>query len=76
MQPRKPDDSREPEPVSYFQLEQRRRAGPGEDKPCFDVSELPPQPGGSPWAADPVPSEEPINREEDGVAVGIPIDQT
>jgi hypothetical protein len=77
MQPRKPDDSREPEPVSYHQLEQRRRAGPGEDKPNFDFSELPPQPSG-PWSgSDPGPGIEPsVDRTEDGTSVGVPIDQT
>jgi hypothetical protein len=75
---RKPDGSPEPEPepVSYFQLERRRRANPGEDKPGFNIAELPPQPSG-PWSSSPGPGDEPtINREEDGVAVGVPIDQT
>jgi hypothetical protein len=64
--PTKPPDS-DNEPVSYFQLEQRRRAGPGEDKPAFDVAELPPQPSGSPWSADPCGPEPTIDRSrEDG----------
>jgi hypothetical protein len=74
MQPRKPDGSREPEPFSYFQLEQRRRAGPGEDKPAIHVSELPPQPRGSPWGPGPGPGrEEFIDRSEDA-ATGGPTD--
>jgi hypothetical protein len=58
----------EPEATTYFQL-QRNRDGlpePGEEKPSGDVSSLPPQPSTSPWAADPVPAEEPIDRREDG----------
>jgi hypothetical protein len=62
MQP-KPDD---PEPVSYFQLEQRRRANPGETKANTAISQLPSMPAASPWSADPVPPEEPIDRREDG----------
>jgi hypothetical protein len=75
MQPRKPDDSREPEPVSYFQLEQRRRANPGEEKPNSDFSELGPMPASSPWSGD-QPAEPTIDRSEDGDNVGVPIDQT
>ena len=66
MQPRKPDDSREPEPVSYFQLEQRRRAGPGEEKPCFDIAELGPLPKSSPWSGDQLPEPTIDRSREDG----------
>jgi hypothetical protein len=63
--PTKPRDSGDNEPISYFQLEQRRRAGPGEEKASFDSSELPAMPAGSFWSGD-QPPEPTINREEDG----------
>jgi hypothetical protein len=71
MQP-KPDD---PEPSTYFEIEQRRLNNPGESKVGSDVSQLPPQPSGSPWSEDPVPPEPPIDRSEDGDVMGTAIDQ-
>ena len=46
-----PRDTDEPEATTYFQIEQRRAANPGEEKVSSDISTLPPQPPGSPWAA-------------------------
>jgi hypothetical protein len=52
----------EPEPTSYFLLEQRRRALENE----AEISLVyPPLPASSPWASDPVGKEPLINREED-----------
>ena len=61
------------EPVSYFEMERRRRQldEPAENVPG-DIPKLPPS---SPWAADPVGPEPPIDRREDGDIVGYPIDQ-
>jgi hypothetical protein len=75
--PIKPANYNEPaEPVTYHQLEMRRRElAVGEEKPEPDVSQLPPQPSGSPWASDPVPPEEPIDGRVDGDTMGIEIDQ-
>jgi hypothetical protein len=67
--PKPPDD---PEPVSYFQLQQQRRPNPGEEKVSSDISTLPPQPAGSPWAADPSGDEPTIDRSnEDGPTINI-----
>jgi hypothetical protein len=46
------------EPSTYFEIEQRRLDNPGEDKPA---PVMPAQPPTSPWAADPVPPEPPID---------------
>jgi hypothetical protein len=61
----------DPEPSTYFEIEQRRLHNPGEDK----VGALPPQPPTSPWATDPVPDEPTIDRSDDGDVMGVPIDQ-
>ena len=69
MQP-KPDD---PEPSTYFEIEQRRLNNPGESKVGSDVSQLPPQPPSSPWGAGPQPGDElPIDRTEDAANGGLP----
>jgi hypothetical protein len=67
--PRKPDD---PEPSTYFEIEQRRLENPGEGKVGADVSSLPPQPKSSPWSSDPCGDEPLIDRSrEDGDTVNI-----
>jgi hypothetical protein len=61
----------DPEPTSYFQLEQRKRANPGEDKPASDFSELPAMPANSPWGPGPGPGrEEFVDRSEDAATGG------
>ena len=57
------------EPVTYFQLEQRRG---GETK--LGGQAMPPLPK-THWSNDPVPDEPLINREDDGDQMGTPIDQ-
>jgi hypothetical protein len=49
------------EATSYFELERRRG---GETK--LGGEPLPALPASSPWASDPVPPEEPVDRREDG----------
>jgi hypothetical protein len=75
--PNQHDDDSAAEPRTYFEYERARRSitNPGEE-PTGNPLSYPKLPAGSPWSEDPVPPEEPINRTEDGVAVGIPIDQT
>jgi hypothetical protein len=53
------------EPVTYWELE-RRRSSSDPDHLTGISADLPPLPPSSPWAADPVPPEEPIDRREDG----------
>jgi hypothetical protein len=71
--PKPPD---EPEPSTYFEYERARRSvtNPGEDA-VSGAAPLPRLPPSSPWHHDPVPDEPTINREEDGDAFGVPIDQ-
>jgi hypothetical protein len=58
----RPTNSNEPEPVTYFQLEQRRRQlEPGE----AISDDLPPLPASSPWSGDQLP-EPTVDRTEDG----------
>jgi hypothetical protein len=64
--PTKPRDSGDNEPISYFEVEQRRRAGPGEVKPNFDFSELPSLPKSSPWSGDQLPEPTIDRSREDG----------
>jgi hypothetical protein len=52
----------EPEPTSYFLLEQRRRLL-DDERGIADA--YPRLPTSSPWASDPVPAEPLINRSED-----------
>jgi hypothetical protein len=59
--PKKPDD---PEPSTYFEIEQHRLQNPGEEK--AGGPRMPRLPETSPWHHDPVPPEPTINREEDG----------
>jgi hypothetical protein len=59
----KTPDSDDDQPRTWFEWERRKISQP-ELKGLNQ--ELPPQPAGSPWAADPVPDEPLINREEDG----------
>jgi hypothetical protein len=66
MSPARPthniDNEPEPKPYStYFEYQRQL----GDDKPNT-VHDLPAQPASSPWGADPVPPEEPIDRREDG----------
>jgi hypothetical protein len=65
-----PDDPSEP--VSYFELERRRAAG---ETLLGGEPLTTPLPASSPWHHDPVPAEPTIDRSDDGVAVGTPIDQ-
>jgi hypothetical protein len=61
------------EPVSYFEMERRRRQldEPAENEPG-DVPALPPT---SPWHHDPVGKEPPIDRSCDGASLGYAVDQ-
>jgi hypothetical protein len=62
----------DPEPSTYFEIEQNRLVNPGEEKTAPTMPPLPPT---SPWSADPVPPEPPIDRSEDGDTMGVAIDQ-
>jgi hypothetical protein len=63
-----PRDTDEPEATTYFQIEQRRAANPGEEKIS---GKLPPLPASSPWGAGPGPGDElPIDRTEDAATGG------
>jgi hypothetical protein len=57
---------RDDEPLTYFEFERRKRANPelgvGAISGNMKYPRLPPS---SPWASDPVPAEEPIDRTED-----------
>jgi hypothetical protein len=71
--PKPPQDDAAPKPVppsTYYGWQQQLT----DDKPNT-VHDLPKQPAGSPWAGDPVPAEEPIDRREDSDVMGVPIDQ-
>jgi hypothetical protein len=59
------------EPVTLFELERRKSAGPGEDTPALPGAAFPPLPSSSPWARDPVPDEPTIDRTEDGDTINI-----
>jgi hypothetical protein len=63
------DAGSDPEPTSYFQLQQQRRPNPGEEKVSSDISTLPPQPAESPWSGDPCGDEPLIDRSEDAVII-------
>jgi hypothetical protein len=64
--PKKPDDGSR-EPTTFYEIEKNRLLNPGEDRPCFDVRQLPAQPRGSVWGPGPGPGrEEFIDRTEDG----------
>ena len=67
----KPSD---PEPSTYFEIEQQRLNNPGEGKVGADVSSLPPQPKSSPWGAGPQPGDEPLI-EGDSNTMNVEIDQ-
>jgi hypothetical protein len=64
-----PDD-RDDGPLTYFEFERRKRANPelgvGAISGKIKYPRLPPD---SPWASDPVPAEEPIDRTEDGLII-------
>jgi hypothetical protein len=62
----KPRNTDEPEPSTYFEIEQRRLVNPREEKVGGDISSLPELPATSPWSRDPVPDEPTIDRREDG----------
>jgi hypothetical protein len=62
----------EREPVTYFELQRRSNADPGETPTGNAIPSLPPS---SPWHSDPVPPEPTIDRSEDGDVMGTPIDQ-
>jgi hypothetical protein len=65
MQPKPHDD--DPEPSTYFEIEQRRLNNPGESKP----GNLPPLPASSPWGSGPQPGREPfVDRSEDAANGG------
>jgi hypothetical protein len=69
---KRPDDDDKPA-STYFDLQRRASANPGE--PPIGTA-IPPLPPSSPWASDPVGPEPLIDRTEDADTVGIPIDQT
>jgi hypothetical protein len=54
------------EAVTYFELERRSSANPGEDPPPSPGDVLPALPPSSPWHHDPVGPEPTIDRTEDG----------
>jgi hypothetical protein len=65
--PQKPATADDQEPSTFFEVEQRRRRHPelGVGEISGDMK-YPRLPSNSPWASDPVPAEEPIDRSEDG----------
>jgi hypothetical protein len=66
----KPRNTDEPEPSTYFEIEQRRLVNPREEKASGDISSLPELPASSPWHHDPVPDEPTIDRTEDAATGG------
>jgi hypothetical protein len=67
----KPRNTDEPEPSTYFEIEQRRLVNPREEKVGGDISSLPPLPENSPWGSGPAPGrEELIDRSEDAANGG------
>ena len=72
----KPHNTDEPEPSTYFEIEQQRLNNPGESKVGNDAASLPPMPASSPWGSGPGPGDElPIDRSEDGDTFGRPLDE-
>ena len=64
----RPKTHDDPEPSTYFEIEQRRLNNPGEDKVAPVMPQLPPE---SPWAAENQP-EPTIDRSiEDGPTINI-----
>jgi hypothetical protein len=67
----KPHNTDEPEPSTYFEIEQARLNNPGESGASGTVHQLPPLPASSPWGSGPAPGDElPIDRSEDAATGG------
>jgi hypothetical protein len=65
----RPKTHDDPEPSTYFEIEQQRLNNPGEEKVAPVMPRLPPT---SPWHHDPVPDEPTIDRSiEDGPTINI-----
>jgi hypothetical protein len=70
----RPNTHDDPEPSTYFEIEQNRLVNPGEEK---TAPTMPTLPASSPWHHDPVPPEPTIDRSiEDGPTINIHGDQS